>query len=162
MIEAARIVHGEPNLLTRKKEFPAPIKQVFPISDAANRFYNTGKTFLYRWLPYWLATLVNQILVAFVPVLLVLIPGLRLIPALFKWRTRMKIYQRYRALLFVESELQKELPPGKREELLARLDEIEASVSQMKVPASFAGDFYGLRGHIGFVRNRLAEKAPPA
>ena len=160
LLEAAREVNGVPGLLQRKDEFPAPIKQQFLISKAATRFYKSGKGLLYGSLPFWLATLVNQILVAFVPAVLVLIPGLRLIPALFKWRTRMKIYRRYRALLIVEGELQKELPPGKREELIGRLDEIEASVSQMKVPASFADQFYALRGHIGFVRQRLMACAP--
>ena len=31
----------------------------------------------------------------------------------------------------------------------------EFFLSKMKVPASFADQFYGLRGHIGFVRERL-------
>ena len=34
-------------------------------------------------------------------------------------------------------------------------------VNKMKVPASFANQFYGLRGDIGFVRDRLTN-TPPA
>ena len=41
--------------------------------------------------------------------------------------------------------------------MLARLDEIEHAVNRMKVPASFADQFYSLRGHIDFVRERLAQ-----
>jgi hypothetical protein len=44
--------------------------------------------------------------------------------------------------------------------LLARLDEIEKAVHKMKVPASFADQFYGLRGDIGFVRDRLTRLVP--
>ncbi len=43
----------------------------------------------------------------------------------------------------------------KREELLGRLDRIEEEVNKMKMPASFGDQFYVLRQHIGFVRNRL-------
>jgi len=59
-------------------------------------------------------------------------------------------------LLAVERELLGPLTPKQREYLLTRVDEIEKSVNKMKVPASFADMFYGLRGDIGFVRERLA------
>jgi hypothetical protein len=38
-----------------------------------------------------------------------------------------------------------------------RLDAIEVAVKKMKVPASFADQFYGRRGHIDSVRSRLAK-----
>jgi hypothetical protein len=44
-----------------------------------------------------------------------------------------------------------------RMEMLARLEEIEHAVNKMRVPASFADQFYFLRGHINFVRIRLAD-----
>jgi hypothetical protein len=119
------------------------------------RYYKSGKTFLYRSLPFWLASLVNRLLVAFVPMVLLLIPGLKLVPTVYKLRTQLRIYRWYRNLLKVERELFGEIPPGKREELRQRLDQIEESVNRMKVPASFAGQFYGLREHIGFVRQRM-------
>jgi hypothetical protein len=61
-------------------------------------------------------------------------------------------------LLSLERELFAESDPGKREQLLKRLDEIENTVNRMKVRAFFADQFYGLRGHIGFVRLKVAEK----
>lgn len=39
--------------------------------------------------------------------------------------------------------------------MLAQLDRIEESVSRIHVPAAFGDLFYGLRGHICFVRNIL-------
>ena len=38
---------------------------------------------------------------------------------------------------------------------MANLDELEAKLSKIKIPAAFADMFYGLRGHINFVRTRL-------
>jgi hypothetical protein len=51
------------------------------------------------------------------------------------------------------------LTPEKRTELLERLNRIEEEVNKMKVPASFADQFYVLRGHINFVRERLMSDA---
>jgi TRAP-type uncharacterized transport system substrate-binding protein len=155
LIEAAQEVHGGASLLKRKGEFPAPLEHDYPISTEASRYYKSGKSFFYRWLPFSLASLVNRVLVVFVPLLVVLIPGLRAIPALLKWRVKLHIYRRYRALLGVERELVGTLTQQQRAQLLARVDEIEKAVSKMKVPASFADQFYGLRGDIGFVRDRL-------
>ena len=157
LLEAARDVHGKATLLQQRGEFPAPLEHELSISPDAKRFYESGKTFLYRSLPFQLASLVNRILVAFVPMLLILIPGLRLLPAAYRWRIQLRIYRWYRSLLKVEQDLYGELTGARRDELRRRLDHIEISVYQMKVPASFAGQFYALREHIGFVRDRLDE-----
>jgi hypothetical protein len=155
LLEAVRQVHGQATLLQKRGEFPAALEHELPISPDASRYYKSGKSFFYRSLPFWLASLVNRVLVAFLPMLLVLIPGLRLIPAAYKWRMQLTIYRWYRALLKVERDLAGGMTDAKRGSLRHRLDQIERSVNQLKVPASFAGQFYGLREHVGIVRNRL-------
>ena len=160
LLEAAREVHGNASILQRRGEFPAPLEHDFPISSDASRFYKSGKSFLYRHLPFWLASLVNRILVVFVPAVVVLIPGLRVIPALLRWRVKLRLYRWYRALLLLERDLFA-ASPGKHEDALRRLDEIEEAVNKMKVPASFADQFYALRGHIDFVRERLLQTTQP-
>jgi hypothetical protein len=161
LLEAARLVHKQSTVLQHKGEFPAALEHDFPISADASRFYNSGKRFLYRWFPFWLASLVNRILVAFVPLVLVIIPGVRVIPAIYKWRIRLVFYRRYRALLALERDLLKQLPSAAPDKLNARLDQIEQAVDKMKVPASFADQFYTLRQSIQFVRGRLVA-TPPA
>ncbi len=155
LLEAARQVHSRPGLLRNKGEFPAPIEQEIRISDDAGRFYKSGKSFLYRYLPFWLASLVNRIVLVLVPMIILLLPGMRLIPALYNWRFELRFNRWYRALLVIERDLLTELAPEKRKKLLEKLDDIEAEVNRMKVPASFADQFYHLRGHITFVRSRL-------
>lgn len=152
LLEAARQVHGKPSLLQHRNEFPAPLEQDFRISDEAARFYKSGKGFLYRSLPFWLASLINRVVVAFIPMVLLLVPGLKLIPATYKWRIQLHIYRWYRGLLRLERDLDS---TGNHDELRKRLDRIEHSVNRMKVPASFASQFYSLRDNIGFVRERL-------
>ena len=157
LIEAATQVHGKAGLLKRQGEFPAPLEHEFRISDEAARFYKSGKSFLYRSLPFWLASLANRILVAFVPMIVLLIPVLRFIPIIYRWRVKMRIYRWYRLLLVLEQELTASSGPKSRETLHAQLDKIEENVNKMKVPASFGDQFYVLRQHIKFVHSRLME-----
>jgi TRAP-type uncharacterized transport system substrate-binding protein len=161
LLEAAVEVHSGPGLFRRKGEFPAPIEQEIRISDGAYRFYKSGKSFFYRYLPFWLASLVNRILVVLVPMIVLLLPGMRLIPAIYRWRFRSRIFRWYRELLAIEQDLLTEVAPDKRKELLKKLDNIEAEVHRMKVPASFADQFYGLRVHITFVHARLMSEGHP-
>ncbi len=158
LIEAATQVHGKASLLKRQGEFPAPLEHEFQISSEATRFYKSGKTFLYRSLPFWLASLANRFMVAFLPILVVLIPLLRFVPVVFRWRVKLRIYRWYRLLLMLEQEAIS-AAPEKRKELHAQLDRIEEGVNKMKVPASFGDQFYVLRQHITFVHSRLRENA---
>jgi len=159
LLETAREVHGRASLLQHRGEFPAPLEHDFRISPEATRYYKSGKSFFYRHLHFWLAGLVNRILAVAVPLVVLLIPGFRTIPALFRLRVKLRLYRWYRALLLVERDLFADAA-GKREESLRRLDDIEAAVNKMKVPASFADQFYALRGHIGFVREGLRNTEP--
>jgi TRAP transporter TAXI family solute receptor len=159
LLEAARQVHSGPGLLRRKGEFPAPIEQEIRISNDADRFYKSGKGFFYRYLPFWLASFLNRVVVVLIPMIILLLPGLRVIPAIYRWRFKSRLFRRYRELMMIEQSLLTQMEPDKRRELLERLDDIEEAVNRMKVPASFADQFYILRGHITFVRAR--EKMMP-
>ncbi len=155
LLEAAQEVHSGGGLLRRKGEFPAPIEQEIRISGDASRFYKSGKSFLYRYLPFRFASLVNRVVFVFVPMIVLLLPALRLIPAIYRWRFRSRISRWYRALLMIEQDLVGQVAADQRQALMERLDNIEEAVNRMKVPASFADQFYDLRGHITIVRNRL-------
>ena len=159
LIEAAREVHGKATLLQRAGEFPAPLAHEYPISDDAARYYKSGKSFLYRHLPFWLASLADRTMVVLVPIILLLVPGLRLAPQLYRWRISMRIYRRYGELMALEREVLAQPAPGQRAELLKRLDDIEKAVNGIKVPATFAEQFYVLRQHIIFVRGQLTAGA---
>lgn len=157
LIEAAKEVHGRATLLQRAGEFPAPRAQDFPISDDAARYYKSGKSFLYRVLPFWLASLADRLIVLLVPIIVVLIPGLRLVPALYAWRVKSRIYRWYGALIALERASMTDNSPTEHNALVRQLDTIEESVNGMKMPLAYADQFYVLREHIGFVRERLTQ-----
>ncbi len=155
LLEAASEIHGRASLFRRQGEFPAPLEHEFPISPEAQRYYKSGKSFLYRYFPFWLASIVNRILVVFVPMVVVMIPLLKAVPAAYQWRVRLGIYRWYRALLALERDVTEQFREDQRENFLERLDHVEKAVNKMRVPASFADRFYELRAHISLVRIRL-------
>ena len=157
LIDAARQVNGGATILQRAGEFPAPLQHEFRISDDAERYYTSGKSFLYRTLPFWLASLADRMLVIVVPLLVLLIPGMRIVPALYSWRVKSRIYRWYGALIALERGMfEGHTSDEERSAMLARLDQIEESVNHMKMPLAFADQFYVLREHIGFVKARLS------
>lgn len=157
LLDVAQEVHGKSGLFHKRGEFPAPLEHEFKLSDDALRFYKSGKSFLYRKIEsFWLASLLNRMLVAFVPVMLLLIPAIRFFPSAYKWGIQLRFYGCYRRLLRLEHDAAGSLSNEQRQSLLGRLDEIEKAVNHLKVPASFGDRFYGLQGHMMFVRERLA------
>ncbi|MDR3417763.1 MAG: TAXI family TRAP transporter solute-binding subunit [Nevskia sp.] len=152
LIETAREVHGKATLLQNPGEFPAPLQHDYPISDDAARYYKSGKSTAYRYLPFWLASLVNRAAVVLVPIVVVLIPGLRIVPQLYGWRINNRINKRYGELMALERASLEPMTPEQR----AALVEIEKSIIGVKMPSSYANQIYILRRHIKFVRGQLA------
>lgn len=158
LIEAAREVHGRATLLQKAGEFPAPLEHEYPISGDAARYYKSGKGFLYRNLPFWVASLFDRTMVLLIPIVVLLIPGLRIVPTMYSWRIRSRIYRRYGELMAVEREMLVPVTPERRDELHRRLSSIEKTVINARIPGAFANELYVLRAHIAFVRNRLDQQ----
>lgn len=155
LISAAREIHGSAGMFRNAGEYPAPLARDFPISRDAERYYKSGEQFLYKRLPFWLASLVDRLLVVVLPLLVVIVPATRIAPALYRWRVRSRIYRWYGALMSIEREMLMKRTPEQREQILSRLDEIEQAVNELRMPLSFADQLYVLRDHVSSVRRRL-------
>jgi TRAP transporter TAXI family solute receptor len=156
LISAAKEIHGGPGMYRAAGEYPAPREHEFPISDDAERYYKSGGQFLYKKLPFWLASLVDRVLVVILPLLVIVVPATRIAPSLYRWRVRSRIYRWYGALMAIEREmLSGERTPEARARIGKRLDEIEHAVEDLKTPLSFADQLYVLRDHVASVRRRL-------
>lgn len=155
LIQAAEKVNGQGSLLEKPGEFPAPLRHSWPLSDEAVRYYKSGKTLLYRLLPFWLASLVARLWVVIVPLAVVGIPALQFAPTVYGWRMKNRIYRRYGELMDLERAALEPLSAGQRAALISRLDTIEKAVIGLKMPGAFANQLYVLRQHILFVRAHL-------
>jgi TRAP transporter TAXI family solute receptor len=152
-VQAAARIHGGPGWIARAGQFPSAAHSEFPLATDAERFYRTGPPLLQRYLPFWLANLVDHMWVALFSIVAVLIPLSRLVPPLYQFRVRSRIFRWYRHLRLIESDL--EAKTNTREELLERLDKLDVRVAAIKVPLSYDDEVYALREHIDLVRARL-------
>ena len=151
-VQGAQVIHGEAGWFQRKGEFPSARNTEFPLAKEADRYYRNGPPLLQHYLPFWLANLVDRMWVAMLSIIAILIPLSRIVPPLYEFRIRSRIFRWYGQLRAVEE------AHGKRpnDELEQELDAIETRVEQVSVPLSYADQLYALRSHINLVRRRLA------
>ena len=155
-VQAAQQVHGSAGWFSRKAEFPNAANTEHPLAAEAQRFYRNGTPWLQRYLPFWLANLADRMWVVLLAIVAVLIPLGRVLPPLYEFRIRSRVFRWYAQLRAVETVATQ---PGPRDTtaLLAELDTLEAHVGQITVPLSYADELYSLRGHIQLVRTRLQQ-----
>jgi len=155
-VQAAHDIHGEAGWFQRKGEFPSPKNTEFALAKEAERFYRSGPPLLQHYLPFWLANLIDRMWVALVSIIAILIPLSRVVPPLYEFRIRSRIFRWYGQLRAVEN------AHGERpaDELMKELDGIETRVERVTVPLSYADELYALRGHIEMVRLKLRAPTP--
>jgi hypothetical protein len=159
LLEAASEVHSPPGIFQKSAQFPAPETFDLPLAHDALQFYKSGIPFLQRYLPFWLAILASRLLVLLIPLLGVAYPLLRFAPALWGWSMRRRIFRLYGELKFIEAEAETRRS-GVTDDLIARLENLEARADRLTVPNAFAHFLYQLRNHIGLVRAKLQQLAP--
>lgn len=152
-VQAARTIHGGPGWFQRKGSFPSIENTERPLAAEAERFYRNGPPLLQRYLPFWLSNLIDRMWVVLVSIIAILIPLSRIVPPLYQFRIRSRIFRWYGQLRRVEESIGEKTGP----ELLEQLDEIEQRAGRVTVPLSYADELYSLRSHIGLVRRRVRE-----
>jgi TRAP transporter TAXI family solute receptor len=158
LLRTASEVHSQAGMLARAREFPSAREAGFPLSSEAVRYYQAGVPFLQRYLPFWAANLVDRLWVILVPIIAVVVPLGRIVPAVYRWRVRSRVFRWYARLK--EIELQLEENPGRQrlEEMLKRLDETERAVNRIPTPLAYTDNLYVFREHVELVRRRIARR----
>jgi hypothetical protein len=157
-VRAAGDIHGGAGWFQQQGQFPTPRYTEIPVAREAARFYRDGPPFLQRYMSFWLANLFERMWVILVPLLALLIPLSKIVPPVYVWRIRSRVYRWYGQLRAVEQSLEEAQAQKKSDampELMRRLDDIERRVNQTSVPLAFADALYELRSHINFVRQRV-------
>jgi len=92
--------------------------------------------------------------VVLVSIIAVLIPLSRVVPPLYAFRIRSRVFRWYRQLREIEDALRTKTASSA--ELLDDLNKLEAKAQHVTVPLSYADELYSLRTHIQLVRQRLS------
>ncbi len=160
LLETMHDVHGRAFLLQRAGEFPVAREHDLPLSADARRYYQSGKRWLYKVLPFWIASLVDRFLMVLLPLVLVAVPVVRVIPGVYEWRIKRRLHRIYGALLELERDAVGRTEPAPA--LLERLASIERRAESLSLPISYANELYVLREHILYVRERVTARLAAA
>ena len=159
-VQAAKRIHGGTGWFSRTGQFPNAQHAEMPLAAEAERYYKHGVPLLQQYLPFWLSNLIDRMWVALFSIVAMLIPLSRVVPPLYAFRVRSRIFRWYRDLREIEDDLTQNSVP--REQLLERLNALDARAEEIAVPLAYTDQLYALRSHIQMVRDRLRQSAAPA
>lgn len=156
-VQAARDIHAEPGWFAKSGQFPSKEDIEFPLAPEAERFLRNGPPLMQRYLPFWLANLIDRMWVAMISIIAILIPLARVVPPLYAFRIRSRVFRWYRQLRQIEDSISAgKVPPA---QLLEELNKLDAKAERISVPLSYTDELYSLRSHIALVRERLTPAA---
>ena len=152
-VQAASRIHGGSGWIAHAGQFPSALQSEFPLARDAERYYRTGPPLLQRYLPFWFANLIDRMWVALFSIIVILVPLARVVPPLYQFRIRSRIFRWYRVLRQIEDRLaRKDADPAK---LLEEIDKLDLKAERIMVPLAYTDELYDLRSHIALVRARL-------
>ncbi len=162
LLDAARELHGEQGYFEADDEFPNTATVDLPVSADADRHHRFGPSLLHRYLPFFVATYVERLVILLIPLLVILVPLINILPQTLRWQKRSKIYRWYGELALLERDVSNRTGSLPIEQWLADLDRIERAAEHIRIPPSFASEAYTLREHIALVRRAVMAKAANA
>ena len=165
LVKSAGEIHGGAGWFQQQGQFPSPKYTEIPVAPEAARYYRDGPPLMQRYMRFWLANLAERLWVVVVALTALLIPLSRIVPPIYVWRVRSRVYRWYGELRAIEQAFEDSgaAPDGAiRKDLGQRLDGLEDRVNHISVPLAYADELYRLRSHIHLVRERVRGEIPAA
>jgi hypothetical protein len=153
LLDAATRVHQAGGLLEGTHQFPSAALVDLPLNADASRYIRNGPSFLYRWLPYGTAVVLDRLKVLLLPLVALLLPLFRIAPPLYQWRVRSRVYRWYAAVRDIDMAISSEQPDIAA--LRSRLHALDSDVASVSVPLAYTGEQYHLRLHIHLLQEEL-------
>jgi len=158
LLQAADDVFSRATVLSGTDEFPQARGSEFPLSAAAERYYEFGPPFLQRYLPFWIANLVDRLKLLALPLLALLLPLSRLLPPAYRWSVRKKIYRWYDQVQELDQSSNDNEDSDNLTRCLGELLRIENDVREVEVPLAYANELYVLRQHIELLTRQIHQR----
>ena len=102
LLDAASQIHGKGNWIEEPGLFPSPNYVDFPLAGTAVDFYESGRPWLMRVMPFWIASLLTRLKIMLVPLATLLLPLVKMLLPLYHWRIESRITKWYDALQDLE------------------------------------------------------------
>lgn len=150
--QSAQTLHGEAGWFNRARDFPNTRTSELPVSPEGDRAINGTPPFWQRYLPFWASNLIERMWLVLGGLLVLMLPLSRVVPPLYQFRVRSRVFRWYGQLRDIETQL--ESAEGDREALVTKLDDLDRRVNKVAVPLSYADELYALRNNIAAVRQR--------
>ena len=151
--QAAQQIHGGAGWFNGVRDFPNTRTSELPVSPEGDRAINGTPPFWQRYLPFWASNLLERMWLVIGGLIVLLLPLSRVVPPLYTYRVRQRVFRWYARLREVEARM--EDGEGTPSELLDELDELDRVASQITVPLAHADELYALRANIERTRRRL-------
>lgn len=155
-LQALREIDHGTLLLDTDGQFPTLRYADYRIDPEARRFFATGPPFIRRYLPYWVANLLERFYAFLLPLLAVGMPLLRLVPSWIR-KQRRKLTQRWydrlaeaENAISLSGENEKELQRQSRQ-----LDRLERQLEQNRHEIVEPQEYFSLRFHLERIRRQL-------
>ena len=155
--ESAVKLHSDVGWFNRARDFPNTRTSELPVSSEGDQAINGTPPIWRRYLPFWLSNLLQRMGLVIGGLVVLLLPLSRIVPPLYAWRVRRRVFRWYALLHEVEVRL--ESGSESTEQLLERLAHLDDRANRIAVPLSYAYELYALRDHIHAVRKRVLARA---
>jgi len=158
--QVAQGIHSRAGWFNGPRDFPNTKTSELPVSPEGDRAINGTPPIWQRYLPFWASNLLERMWLVITGLLVLMLPLSRIVPPLYNYRVRSRVFRWYERLRVVEARM--DTREGTREALLDELDALERLTNRIAVPLSHADELYGLRNNIHAVRKRLLARWPTA
>lgn len=144
-------IQGTAGWFKRAREYPNVDNNELPIAKEAERAIKNGAPLLQRYLPFWVANLIERMWLALSIIIALLLPLSRILPPLYTFRVRSRIFRWYAQLRDIEVRISSK----DNNALLHELNQLESHAEKVAVPLSYTDELYALRSNINLVRKKL-------
>ncbi|MGA8785476.1 MAG: TAXI family TRAP transporter solute-binding subunit [Polaromonas sp.] len=154
-VQAGKQIHGGAGWFRRARDYPNLANNELPIAAEAERSIRNDKPFLQRYLPFWVANLVERMWLVMGIILAIMLPLSRVIPPLYAFRVRSRIFRWYGQLRDIENRIESTGNGVGNQPLIDELNSLEHRAEKISVPLSYTDELYALRSNIQLVRRKL-------
>ncbi len=149
--QAGNQIHGGAGWFKRAREYPTIENNELPIAKEAERAIKSDTPLMQRYMAFWVANLIERMWLVMGIIIAIMLPLSRIVPPLYAFRVRSRIFRWYGQLRNIEVRI----PTEDNGVLLKELDQLETRAEKVSVPLSYTDELYALRNNIHLVRKKL-------